>query len=72
MPPAPDAALPGAPAPSPAALHTHSAKFPVSTHYDYDDLSIISDVIRQINWTGLEHTHVHRPLSDLELKRDSD
>ncbi|CAB3255993.1 unnamed protein product [Arctia plantaginis] len=30
MPPAPDAALPGAPAPSaPAALHTHSAKFPI-------------------------------------------
>ncbi|XP_059062886.1 uncharacterized protein LOC131855614 isoform X1 [Achroia grisella] len=30
MPPAPEAALPGAPAPStPAALHTHSAKFPI-------------------------------------------
>ncbi|RVE43286.1 hypothetical protein evm_012045 [Chilo suppressalis] len=29
MPPAPDAALPGAPAPNTAALHTHSAKFPI-------------------------------------------
>ncbi|XP_013135383.1 PREDICTED: uncharacterized protein LOC106100865 [Papilio polytes] len=31
MPPAPEAALPGAPAPSapPTALHTHSAKFPI-------------------------------------------
>ncbi|CAG5023487.1 unnamed protein product [Parnassius apollo] len=29
MPPAPEAALPGAPAPPTAALHTHSAKFPI-------------------------------------------
>lgn len=29
MPPAPEAALPGAPAPTPAPLHTHSAKFPI-------------------------------------------
>ncbi|XP_038212972.1 uncharacterized protein LOC119833135 isoform X2 [Zerene cesonia] len=29
MPPAPEAALPGAPAPSLPAIHTHSAKFPI-------------------------------------------
>ncbi|XP_050666831.1 uncharacterized protein LOC126966692 isoform X2 [Leptidea sinapis] len=29
MPPAPEAALPGAPAPTVPALHTHSAKFPI-------------------------------------------